>query len=121
MNIGRRIKNLREEHGLTQLAFAKILNVNNSTLSQYESGDRVPSDATKVKIANYFQVTLDYLMGRTDEKVQSPTEPDEKLDRNIIFISGRDGSRYEYEVSDGQKELVKQVLDNLRPTEEERL
>ena len=46
-------------------------------------------------------------MGWKDEKVQPPT--DEKLDRNIILISGRDGSRFEYEVSDGHKELVKQV------------
>ena len=48
MELGTRIKNLREEAGLTQLAFAKILNINNSTLSQYESGDRIPRDATKV-------------------------------------------------------------------------
>lgn len=38
------------------------------SFSQYESGDRIPSDATKVKIADFFGVSLDYLLGRTDTK-----------------------------------------------------
>lgn len=74
MNLGARIRKLREEAGLTQLAFAKILNINNSTLSQYESGDRIPSDATKVKIADHFDISLDYLLGRTEQKGRSSTQ-----------------------------------------------
>lgn len=64
--IGKRIKLLRTENNLTQLEFAKILNIANSTLSQYEAGNRVPSDDIKKKIADFFNVSMDYLLGRTD-------------------------------------------------------
>lgn len=66
--LGKRIKYLREEKELSQLEFSKILNISNSTLSQYEAGNRVPGDEIKKKIAEYFNVSLDYLMGASDIK-----------------------------------------------------
>lgn len=42
------------------------MNISNTTLSQYENSNRVPSDGIKMKIANYFQVSVDYLLGNTD-------------------------------------------------------
>lgn len=66
--LGQRIKALREERGLTQKDLAKTLNIANTTLSQYESGQRIPSDEVKIKIAEYFRVTLDYLFGVSDNK-----------------------------------------------------
>lgn len=85
MELGTRIKNLREEAGLTQLAFAKILNINNSTLSQYESGDRIPSDATKVKIADFFGVSLDYL---TNADLKNAPPAEEVIPNVWSFIEG---------------------------------
>lgn len=63
-NLGKNIKYLREKNNLSQKEFAKILNISNSALSQYESNVRVPSDDIKIKIADYFNVSLDYLLGR---------------------------------------------------------
>lgn len=68
MEIGPRIKLLRENARLTQIELAKILKINNSTLSQYENGVRIPSDDVKISIANFFDVSLDYLLGRTDQQ-----------------------------------------------------
>lgn len=65
-NLGKNIKYLREKNNLSQKEFAKILNISNSTLSQYESNVRVPSDDIKIQIADYFNVSLDYLLGRPD-------------------------------------------------------
>lgn len=96
------------------------LKLSSGNLSKWKAGG-APKGDTLCKIADYFGVSTDYLLGRTGEKVQPTTELDEKLDRNVILISGRDGSLHEYEVSDGQKDLVKQVLDNLKPAEEKRL
>lgn len=62
--LGNKIKNLREKNNLSQKELAKILNIANSTLSQYESDVRVPSDDIKILIADYFNVSLDYLLGR---------------------------------------------------------
>lgn len=64
--LGKRIKLLREQKELSQLEFSKLLNISNSTLSQYEAGNRMPSDEMKKKIAEYFDVSLDYLMGFSD-------------------------------------------------------
>lgn len=62
-SFGNRLKTLRENHNLSQKEFANILNIANSTLSQYESDKRVPSDEVKLQIAKYFNVTTDYLLG----------------------------------------------------------
>lgn len=64
--LGTRIASLRQNNGLNQIEFSKLLNISNTTLSQYESGKRVPSDNIKIKIADYFNVSLDYLYGRTN-------------------------------------------------------
>ena len=78
MNIlGKRIKSLRKGSHLNQIEFANILNISNSTLSQYETGQRVPSDDIKIKIAEYFQVSTDYLLGVSNNKNTSKEIPEE--------------------------------------------
>ena len=79
MDLASRIKQLREGAVLTQLDLAKILLVSNSTLSQYESGARVPSDEMKASIADYFGVSLDYLYGRTNQRQSSNENPKKNL------------------------------------------
>ena len=64
--LGKRITLLREEKGISQIELAKILNVSNTTLSQYESGKRVPNDEIKKHLAHYFEVSIDFLLGITD-------------------------------------------------------
>lgn len=61
-----RIKLLREEQNLNQSQLAEKLNIAISSISQYESGDRIPSDDIKIKLANFFDVSLDYLMGLSE-------------------------------------------------------
>ena len=65
--LGMRIRELRQNARLSQTQFANVLHVRNSTLSQYESGHRSPNDQIKRQIADYFNVSLDYLLGRTSE------------------------------------------------------
>lgn len=66
MNLGERLKKLRLEKGISQTDLAKKFNIARSTLSQYESNQRTPSDEMKVKLSEYFNVSLDYLLGKTD-------------------------------------------------------
>lgn len=65
--IGQRIKYIRINSGMNQKELATKLRIANSTMSQYESGQRIPSDDLKLKIAEIFNVTIDYLLGRTDD------------------------------------------------------
>ena len=59
-----RIKDLRREKGLSLRAMCAEINVPASTLSQYERGVREPNISMLIKLANYFNVSVDYLIGR---------------------------------------------------------
>jgi transcriptional regulator with XRE-family HTH domain len=67
MNFGQRLRKLRDEKGDTQKELGKVLNVSESTIGMYERGEREPNFETLIKIANYFMVPVDYLMGLTNE------------------------------------------------------
>lgn len=64
--LSEKIRMLREELNLTQSQLAEKLNIATSSISQYESGDRIPSDDIKIKLAEIFDVSLDFLMGLSD-------------------------------------------------------
>ena len=78
-----RIKELRENKGISQAALAKYSGVVRSAMCQYESGARQIPDAIKIKLADYFGVSVDYLLGRTDKKESDPFE--EKYPSEDIF------------------------------------
>lgn len=64
-----KIKELREKIGLPQKAFAADLGVSQPTISDWESGRKVPSAKSTEKIADYFGVSVDYVLGREDASV----------------------------------------------------
>ena len=62
-----RIKELRKQHKLTQEELGSIINVQKAAISKYELERATPSTDILKKLADYFNVTTDYLLGRTDE------------------------------------------------------
>ena len=68
----RRIRELREDHDLTQVYLAKLLNVNQRTYSRYETGEHEISLASLTKIADFYNVSIDFLLDRTDIKEPYP-------------------------------------------------
>ena len=64
--IAERIKGLRKKAGLTQQELGDRFGVAKSTICQYENGNSTPNDDIKIAMANYFNVSMDYLMGKTD-------------------------------------------------------
>jgi len=67
MNIGNRIAFLRDQRGLTQEELATSLGISRAALSHYEKNRREPDTETLSKVADLFQVSLDYLAGRTTQ------------------------------------------------------
>lgn len=59
------LKSLRTANGMTQDQLAKILKISRSTIGMYEKGDREPVYETLEAIADFFNVDIDYLLGRT--------------------------------------------------------
>ena len=61
-----RLKELRRKKGLSQLRLATDLNTTQNTISRYETGEREPGIDELIEIADYFNVSVDYLIGRTE-------------------------------------------------------
>ena len=65
---GDRLKLLRKNSGYTQKELGEKLNVSGRVIGYYESNERFPDKDTLTDIADFFNVSVDYLLGRTDEK-----------------------------------------------------
>jgi len=62
-----RLKKLRKEKGITQIELSKIFGISQGTIGNWETGHREPDLAMLAKISNYFNVSIDYLVGQTEE------------------------------------------------------
>lgn len=62
-----RLKELRQKRRISQLKLALDLNMNQNSISRYETLEREADYETLIKFADYFNVSLDYLLGRCDE------------------------------------------------------
>ena len=61
-----RLKELREKRRISQAFLGMELGMSQNTISRYETGAREPSRKDLIAIADYFHVSIDYLLGRTD-------------------------------------------------------
>ncbi|MBR3759514.1 MAG: helix-turn-helix transcriptional regulator [Ruminococcus sp.] len=64
-----RLKELRKSRNITQQRLAIELNLNQNSISRYESGEREADYQTLIALADYFNVSIDYLLERTDNPV----------------------------------------------------
>lgn len=79
---GDRIKKLREAQGISQIELAGRIGINNSVLSRIESGKRPVEDTEINAFADFFDVTGDYILGRSDKK--------KSIETNMSFLGGPD-------------------------------
>lgn len=68
MEFRERLVSLRKEHKETQVQLANSIGIVTRSLQQLEAGDNYPQYKTLLALADHFQVSLDYLTGRTDER-----------------------------------------------------
>ena len=62
-----RLIQLRKQHSISQLALAEIAGVGRTTITMLENGSNLPSAEVLYAVADYFDVSIDYLFGRTDK------------------------------------------------------
>ena len=100
-----RIKQLRNEKEINQDVLAKLLGLEIAGISKLETG-RVPlKDEYIIKLAEYFGVSTDYLLGKSD--IRNPEKADEnKL--NVAFSSGFDG------LNDTNKNIINNIISTLK-------
>jgi len=94
----KRLKEKREEKGLTMLQLGSIVGVSDATISRYEAGKRSPDLIIVMRLADYFNVTLDWFGGREfDDNIDSlvnlynelPEETKKEAYRYMIYLKGR--------------------------------
>ena len=121
--IGSRIKILREQSGLNQKELASKLQIANSTMSQYESGQRIPSDDLKLKIAELFNVSTDYLLGRTNDPlpvrdVSQDLHDEHDYNKELdAFLSDDEMSSMFYDYKNWSEEEKRNLLNILKGQE----
>lgn len=77
MTLGERIKQLRKQHSMTQVDLANQLDVTKGTVSTWETNSRKPNFETLNQICGMYDVSLDYLMGRSDDATSQIVSDDE--------------------------------------------
>lgn len=89
---GLRLKQLRQENGYSQEELAKLLNTSRSRIGMYEQGRRQPDFEMQEAIADLFNVTIDYLFGRSEkdilmEQLASLSDDENEIKEFIDFYS----------------------------------
>lgn len=90
MTINERLKNLRKERGLTQTELSKQLNIGQTTIAAYENGTHAPQIFSLLAYADFFDCSIDYLLGREDDFESIPTDINQtqqsKKEKQLIEI-----------------------------------
>ena len=76
ITFGQRLKYLREKKGISQGELGKRFNLSQSTIAYYELNKKQPSQSTLNKMADFFDVTADYLLARTSHIINDQTKND---------------------------------------------
>ena len=104
-----RLRELHENAGYkSQQAFADAFGVAQSTVGGWEAGKREPNYATTLKLANFFHVSVDYLLGQTDQKDMASTQ-------TPTPTTGPSSSRENLQAAfwGGEKDLSQEDLDDM--------
>lgn len=115
-NIGKRLRKLRNEKKFTQKDVASFLNISDRTIGYYESGQRNPDPETLQKLADFFDVSVDYLLGRTDIKNPEESTIDDEISK-IMKDLGPDITMQFYDLkgmTEEEKEDLKIFLQLLK-------
>lgn len=79
-----RLKELRKKKNITQLKMAMDLNMNQNTVSRYENGEREAGYKELIMIADYFNVSIDYLLGRSNDPTFRKQQQTHRIDVSVF-------------------------------------
>ena len=95
---------LRKAHDMTQEELAKVLDLNRSTYTCYETDTSMPSIKTLIAIADLFHVSLDYLLGRTHQPNPDP------VDEQAAILEEMQVVEMYRRMTDDHRELIKSIM-----------
>ncbi|BBH22328.1 transcriptional regulator [Paenibacillus baekrokdamisoli] len=101
---GNRLTELRNKKGLSQYGLADCLSFSRTQIANYEQGKREPDFATLIKLADFFDVSLDFLIGRSDHLVDADYEL-----QNVIYTN-----THRIDLTADESEYLKESLEIFR-------
>lgn len=104
---GERLRKLRREKDVVLVDLAKHLDTTQSTLSKYENGQRIPNIDVLEKIAKYFNVSTDYLIGNVNSKKEVIKYP--SADKNIKEIY-EGVAKYGYDIEGKSNDYIAKMI-----------
>ena len=102
--IGQRIRDLRKQKRMSQTELAKSAGVSQTTVTAWETGKAEPSSSAVSKLADIFNVTTDYLLGRPDK--QETKKDDVELSDDDVIMTWRGKP-----LSDEDRELIRRIMN----------
>lgn len=102
-----RLKQLREESGMSQAALAKKMGIGQSTVGMWENGGNMPKIQNLRKLAGIFGVSVDFLTGETDAKGTDKTENSDSIDTSGRSLFG--GPTEEHALDEILKKLEQHI------------
>ena len=102
-----RLKTLRLQAKMTQKEISNRLEISQPTYQRYEKSEREPNQEMVQKIANLFNVSIDYLFGNTDEKNSKEVEDD--LEKSLDTFKSFDGKP----MSDHDRDVIRELLRDM--------
>ncbi|MBE6959942.1 MAG: helix-turn-helix transcriptional regulator [Ruminococcaceae bacterium] len=109
-----RIRALRKQRGITMKQLGEVVDLAESTISQYETGKREPDNETLLRISEFFGVTVGYLLGAEANVSQLSDNHDVLEDVDVAFYGDFK------ELSEDEKETVRDMVRLMRQRKEKR-
>ena len=111
---GKVLKSLRKDRGISQIELSKALGLSFSTISMYEREERSPDFETLEAIADYFNVSMDYLLGFNKSLNSSNIESHVAFPTgNEIHLIRKAGTQKKYTLSDKQMDVIEAMLEQM--------
>lgn len=110
-----RISILLKQRGQTQKDLTDFLGLTKNTFTNWKSGNNESYKKYISQIAEFLNVSTDYLLGKTEHPESLGDSIPEK---NTIKIAGRDGSYLERRLTDDQLDLIKKMIDQMPPADD---
>lgn len=105
---GKRLKKIRETNNMLQSDLAKKINLSSSAVSMYELGERDPDTETLKKIADIFNVSTDYLLGRAEK-------PEKDIfDKPMTLAASMKNNADLSEISEHDKDIIRTLIEQMK-------
>jgi len=107
----KRLAEIRKKRGLSQYELADRLGFSRGQISNYEQGKREPDHETLTKIADFFDVSIDYLLGRTDDPTMNRTNHNEEIDLKEALTKEEKRAHWGgRELTEEERKLIQRII-----------